>query len=112
MADTSTTPPVTDRRRTSWAHLLVYWRTMLILAFLALVLLTAMLYCLRSERGPSIFSDFKTAIEVLAGLAVTKSSIEHVSNASGVAGAGKVLLTGQPSGTPTPALSETPKVVQ
>ena len=72
---------------------LILWRTALVVAFLALVLLAALFICAHWHLGSEYFGHAVTGVIGLAAVAASKSAVEHLANGGGLAGMLKVLAT-------------------
>lgn len=84
--------------------LLVFWRTALVVIFLALVLLAALLICAHWKLSDDFFGHAVTGCIGLATIVASKSAVEHLANGGGLLGMLKTLTTSaKPEGAPVPA---------
>jgi ethanolamine transporter EutH len=83
------------------SKILIFWRTMIVILILALLLGWGLWLCLRwGANGVAMFPIFCTATAGLGALAVAKSSWEHWTNAKEAAKNGTVPLSEIPKEAP------------
>lgn len=72
---------------------LVFWRTALVVMFLAVVLLVALLICAHWKLGAEYFGHAVTCLVGLAIVAAGHSSVQHLADGGGLMGSVKALFT-------------------
>lgn len=80
--------------------MLVFWRTALVVIFLALVLLAALLICAHWKLGSDYFDYAVKGCIGLAVAAVTHGSVTHLADGGGLMGSMKALFTSAKPETP------------